>query len=245
MHEVDFFGQRLAQCLGHRLCTAIGDEPAADLGFDLLAQRFDAGLVFIARQAFLEIGHATVGGVLRLLHEPLQDAVEVEVPQRAVQVVGAADRPAGLHAGESRNCLTRDRAHHRFVRVQQRAIEHLRELFGAHGLKATAPVALAHHLFEQLGDLFVGVVGIRDLVMRAAQREVHLEDGLERAPVRVVLHQRRRQRVLERLAVVERDVLHRLHGVEVLGERHRQAGVAQLLDEPGEQVEHRHGVPDP
>ena len=31
----------------------------------------------------------------------LEHAVEVEVPQRAVQVVRAADRPAGLHAGEA------------------------------------------------------------------------------------------------------------------------------------------------
>ena len=58
----------------------------------------------------------------------------------------------------------------------------------------------------------------RWLYSRPAQREVDLEDRLERAPVRVVLHQRGGERVLERLAVLDRDVLHRLHGVEVLGQ---------------------------
>ena len=43
------------------------------------------------------------GGLLaRLLHQPLEHAVEVEVPQRAVQVVGAADGPARLHAAKRR-----------------------------------------------------------------------------------------------------------------------------------------------
>ena len=73
----------------------------------------------------------------------------------------------------------------------------------------------------------------------AAQREVHLEDRFERLPVRVVLDQRGAQRVLERLAVLERDVPHRLHGVEVFGERYRQAGGAQFLDKPCEQIQHQ------
>ena len=66
-----------------------------------------------------------------------------------------------------------------------------------------------------------GFTVLADGVLLAAQREVHLEDRLERAPVRVVLHERRRERVLERLAVGERDVAHGLHRVEVLGEAHR------------------------
>ena len=65
----------------------------------------------------------------------------------------------------------------------------------------------------------------------AAEGEVHLEGGLERPPVGGRLHQRRRQGVLERLAVLERDVAHRLGGVEVLGQRHRHAGGPQLVDE--------------
>ena len=54
--------------------------------------------------------------------------------------------------------------------------------------------------------------------------------------MRVVLHQRGGERVLEGLAILERDVLDRLHGVEVLREAHRQAGLAELLDEPGQQL---------
>src|SRR3954463_3595789 len=71
-----------------------------------------------------------------------------------------------------------------------------------------------------------------------AQREVHLEDGLERLPVGVVLHQRRGQGVLERLTILEGNVLHRLHGVEVLCQRHRESRSAQLLNEPRQQVQH-------
>src|SRR4029077_3169284 len=54
----------------------------------------------------------------------------------------------------------------------------------------------------------------------------------------VVLHQRRRQRVLERRAVLERDVLHRLHRVEVLGQAHGEARLTQLHDEPVQELEH-------
>ena len=67
----------------------------------------------------------------------------------------------------------------------------------------------------------VQLVGVEG-VLRAPQREVHLEDGLEGPPVGVVLHQRGAERVLERLTILDRDVLHRLHGVEVLGEADRQ-----------------------
>src|SRR3546814_14489859 len=47
------------------------------------------------------------------------------------------------------------------------------------------------------------------------------------------------ERVLERLAVLEGDVLDRLHGIEVLREADRQAGLAQLLDEAGQQLADR------
>ena len=65
--------------------------------------------------------------------------------------------------------------------------------------------------------------------------------------VAVVLHQRRAERGLERVAVVERHVLDRAHRVEVLGHRHRQPRGAQLVHEALEHVEHvgsaarRHG----
>ncbi len=102
-----------------------------------------------------------------------------------------------------------------------------------------APVALAGlvlHLSPQLVEL--ALVGIEQAVLRTTQAEVHLEHRFERPPVAVVLDQRGAEGVLERVAVVDRDVLHRLHRVEVLGEAHRQPGVAQLDDEPVEQLEH-------
>ena len=46
------------------------------------------------------------------LHQLLEHRVEVEVPQRAVQVVRAADRPAGLHAGEALHGLAGQGPHH-------------------------------------------------------------------------------------------------------------------------------------
>ncbi len=52
----------------------------------------------------------------------------------------------------------------------------------------------------------------------------------------VVLHQRGGQGVLERLSILQRDVLDRLHSVDVLAEAHREPGRAQLLDEAGQQL---------
>ena len=57
--------------------------------------------------------------------------------------------------------------------------------------------------------------------------------------MRVVLHHRGAERVLERVPILDRDVLDRLHGVEVLGQRHRQPRVAELCDEASHQIEHR------
>ncbi len=69
------------------------------------------------------------------------------------------------------------------------------------------------------------------------QREVHVEDGLERLPVMMVLHQRRAERGLERRTVAEVEMLDRAHRVEVLGHRHGQPRRAQLVHEPLQHVE--------
>ncbi len=73
---------------------------------------------------------------LGLLHQPLEHAVEVEVPQRAVEVVGAADRPARLHAGEAADRLAGEGPHHGLVAVHQRPVEHLGQLLGGEPLHA-------------------------------------------------------------------------------------------------------------
>ncbi len=111
MHEVDVLGERLAQGLGHRFDTTVGHQPATDLGLDLLAQLVDAGLVLVALEPLLERGERLGRLLVGLLHEPVEHAIEIEVPQRAVQVVGAADRPTGFHAGVAPHRLARDRPH--------------------------------------------------------------------------------------------------------------------------------------
>ena len=99
MHEVDVFGQRLAQGLGHRLDPTVGDQPPPDLGLDLLLQLLDARLELVALEALLEGGHVAADFLASGIHELLEHAVEIEVPQRAVEVVRAADWAARLHAG--------------------------------------------------------------------------------------------------------------------------------------------------
>ncbi len=99
MHEVDVFGQRLSQRLGHRLDPAVRDQTPPDLGLDLLAELIDAVLVLIGLETLLQrgerLGRLLAGGLHQLFHH----RVEVEVPQRAVQVVGAAHRAPRLHPG--------------------------------------------------------------------------------------------------------------------------------------------------
>ena len=99
VHEVDVLGQRLAQRLGHGLDAAVGHQPAADLGLDLLLELLDAALVLVVLEPLLELGELAVHLLAGGLHQLLEHAVEIEVPQRAVEVVGAADGPARLHAG--------------------------------------------------------------------------------------------------------------------------------------------------
>ena len=54
VHEVDVFGQRLAQRARHRLDAAVGDEPAADLGLDHLLQDLQPALEVFAREPLVE-----------------------------------------------------------------------------------------------------------------------------------------------------------------------------------------------
>ena len=189
MHEVDVFGQRLAQRLGHRLDATVGHEPTTDLRLDLLAELIDADLVLVALEPLLELRHVREP-VARLVHQPLEHRVEVEVPQRAVQVVRAADRAAGLHAGVAPHGLAGDGAHQRVVAFHQRAVQQLGQLLGRHRLAAAGALhafgALLAHLLEQVVEIAeVELFAVlADGVLLAPQREVDLEHRLERAPVR-------------------------------------------------------------
>ena len=229
-------GSGLRRGLGHGLHAPVGHQPAADLGLDLALELGYAQLVGVAPQPQVEVVGVAFG-VLVGVHQALEHALQVEVPQRAVQVVGAAHGTARLHPGVAAHRLAGRGPQHLAVAPHQRPVEHLGQLLGAERVARAAPVALGR-------DLAVGGVGgvevvVGDLVLRAPQREVHLEHGLERFPVGLVLDQRGGQGVLEGVAVFDRDVLDSLHGVEALGQAGRDADLPQLRDEAVEQVQQR------
>src|SRR4029079_6244580 len=146
------------------------------------------------------------------------------------------------HPGEALHGLTRQGTHQRLVAVHQRLHQQVGHLLGRQRVHRptgrTLALALAHLLLHVAPHLVELVVALDDAVLGTTQAEVHLEHRLEGPPVCVVLHHGRAERVLERLAVLDGDVLHGLHRVEVLGQRHRQTGVAQLGDEAGQQAQH-------
>jgi hypothetical protein len=241
VHELDVLRERLAERLRHRLRAPVGDEAAPDLGLDLSLELLDAILVLLALESLLQGGHVGRHLLLGRVHHLLEHVVEVEVAQRPIQVIGTADRSTRFHPREALNRLLRERPHRALITVHQRLHEHLGDLFGCERLHAALASALALHLLLHLAPELVEIgffIAVGDLVLGSAEAEVDLEDRLEAAPVGVVLDQRRPECVLERLAVLDRDVLNRLHRVEVLGERHREAGVAQFDDEATEQIEH-------
>jgi len=171
------------------------------------------------------------------LHHLLEHRVEVEIAQRAIQVVRAANRATRFHPGETLHGLTGERPHHRLVAVHQCLHQQLRQLFGGQPVEPALgafAVALAQLLLHLAPHLVEVALAFGDLKLWPTQAEVDLEHCLERTPVRVVLHQRGTERVLERLAILDRDVLHCLHRVEVLSEADRQPRVTQFYDEAGE-----------
>ena len=252
VHEVDVLGQRLAQRARHRLDAPVGHQPTTDLGLDQLPELLQAGLELLALEP---VGQRVVGRLVARLalaalgaafHHPLGQAVVVELPQRAVQVVGAADRTPRLHPREARHRHRRQLAELLAVHVHQGGEEHLGELLVAHALAGTAAPLLTGYATRLVARLAVGTLAVAAVLVADAsrvQREVDVEDGVERAPVAEVLHQRGREHLAERLALLQRDVLDRAHGVEVLGHRHRQPRRPQLVHEPLEHVEH-HARPD-
>jgi len=212
-------------------------------GSGFLLHLLDARLVLVFLESLLERREVLV--LLRLLHEPLEHAFEVEVTKRPVQVVRAADGAPWFHAGKALHRRAGDRPHEVLVRPHERLVEHLGEVVGRHSLALTLPLAftLGAVFWILLRRVVAGLkrvaVFVEQVVLSAAQREVDLEHCLERIPVLVVLHERRGQCVLEGVAIAKRDVLHRFHCVEVLGEAHRQSGLAQLHHEAVQQFEDR------
>ena len=72
--------------------------------------------------------------------------------------------------------------------------------------------------------------------LRAAGLPVSMTENLD--AMRAVEHVDIAERGFEGRAVVERHVLDRAHGIEVLGHRHRKAGEPELVHEALEHVEH-------
>ena len=145
----------------------------------------------------------------------MRGRLEVEIAQRPVQVVGAPDGPARLHAGVTRHRQPRDGAKRPGRRREEPRSSMAAISSGADRLDAAArsgcpcgprPGAarparrrrIVLELAENCGS---------------AHREVDLEGGVEGAPVVGGLHQGRAEGELDRLAVLEGQVADRLGGV--------------------------------
>ena len=74
----------------------------------------------VGLEPLLERRHLAAKLLTLGFHKLVDHAVEVEVSQRAVQVIRATDRAAGLHAGEPGNRLAGQRSHHGVVAVHER-----------------------------------------------------------------------------------------------------------------------------
>jgi hypothetical protein len=93
-------------------------------------------------------------------------------------------------------------------------------------------IALRHRHLDAPTEGVVGVMAWR------LGREVGIEHGLEGDPFGPALCQRRPQRPANDPPLAERHGIHRPHGVDVLGDPHRHAGGAQLLDKAADDVDH-------
>ncbi|CAB4808404.1 unannotated protein [freshwater metagenome] len=101
MHELNIFGQRLAQGLGHCLGPTIGNEATTDLGFDLFLELIDAAVVFVFLEALFQRGELAANFLTTRLHQLFEHAFEIEITKRAIQVIGATHWAARLHASKT------------------------------------------------------------------------------------------------------------------------------------------------
>ena len=130
-------------------------------------------LVLVALESLLERRQLAADLLAGGLHQLLEHAVEVEVAQRAVQVVRAADGAPRLHAGEALHRLAGQRPHHRLVAVEQRLHQHLGDLLGREVVHrptagGAAALALAHLLLHLAPHLVeVGLVAVERAGTRA------------------------------------------------------------------------------
>ena len=154
-------------------------------------------------------------GLPGLADEALEDPVEVEVPQGPVEVVGAADRPARPPCPAYRVTAWRATAATMASLAPSRAL-YSRSASSSGVIPscrrprrdpgpAGRPGRSSGPASSVSGPASLGLLVV-DPVLRAAQREVDLEGRLVGPPVGRRLHQAGPEGVLERLAVLQRDV---------------------------------------
>ena len=162
VHEVDVLGQRLAQRARHRLDAAVGDQPAADLLLDQLAELLQARLELLALRAGRRASPLVALALLARACSISRcgEVVEVELPQRAVQVVGAADGPARLHARELLHRHRREPAQLRRGPCSSARRGASRRAPRAHALAGAAAALLARHAAGLLAALAVGALAV-------------------------------------------------------------------------------------
>ena len=165
----------------------------------------------------------------------------VELPQRAVEVVGAADGAPRLHAGERGHGHRREPAQLVAVHRHQRVEQHRGQLLARHrGPRRRPPVALARPSSPPRAV----VDAVLTVDAGRVQREVHVEDGLERVQWWWCFTSVAPSAALNSVALGDVDVLDGAHRVEVLGHRHGKPRGPQLVHEPL-QASCRQAVPGP
>jgi len=215
-----------------------------DLSLDHLAELLQLGLVALDLQPPLQrvgsLPRGWPGGLLARSGQPGQQPVRVDGPQRAEHVVGAGHRPARLDPGVPVHEQARDRAQHDLVALTEGGQQQFGQggvVEGAEALPAPGPapgavavLAVRPARSARRGRAGLGVPGGRRRGLRRLRGEVQVEDRIEGELVIMGLHQDRPQGGLHRGAVVDRQVPQALHRVDPLGDRDRDADLAQFGD---------------
>ena len=214
---------------------AVLDQAAPDLGLDGAAELLDAGLVLVGGQALLQVGQRAAGRA-RLGLRPSAAPARRRGRGSAACGRGSRCRRPGARA-PCRRSGRRRCGPPRSSRPASADSSDLKSISASSSGVMPSPAAAAlpraplPRRAARPGLLAVGLVAVGALAPRRSapagtagpHGEEHLEGRLEGPPVRGRLHQRGGQRVLQRLAVLQRDVLDRLGRVEVLGQRDRAA----------------------
>jgi hypothetical protein len=200
----------------HRLDASVGHQAPPDLCLDELAERAEALFELLELKTLRELVDRLLPIGARAGHQTRTQLLEVELAQRTIEVVRTADWPPRLHPRERGDRHGRQAPELVAVHRHQGFQQHRGELFARHLATGAATHCLRGKLLPQL--LVERVFAFH---ARRVQREVHVEDGFERLPVVMVLHERRSERGFEDVALGDVDVLDGMHGVEVLGHRHR------------------------